>query len=669
MGRFLDTIPPHWCISIDTTFNIANRTKDYSEGLQNIKSINTNTFILAINGTGQCCAYARSTNERDDDLRALLEKIRDRCDKLRAPYPRIVFVDNADEYVQRLVQSILGGECKIGQDIKHFVNRLVRCLNKENANYTPVCEALHRAFTTKPTPTIGRNLISRQQPGRVAGHMEIVQSIKDIRLGQVLNESLFRTERDANNNVINLFDKQWGICETKLQFVIEAFDDEGRYCFEAADGHLYLYRGTNKNESIHRRLNAIHPEKCGQPLSDAIIVAFLVQWNFRRCLHSEVTAMSTSQSGQATRGVSKFVRHGGVGMLGSLKVLCDIQSQLRPGQSCDFLPVISQSYSSASPNILSQNRPINAVRTRATNSMTSHGLPNYRNSEGMRKNARNEPPPILEGADAVLSTNIASMETVRVRVTRKQGRRASFSVEQLARIDTLSKMSKYNTSSKGTSWALMIDDLNTDELFINEPSEFMTPKCIRDNHKNNYGNAKRIRENPLSEATVVSNHNADRDDDNGDSEHNNLTPDVAQVIVRSPSISLPQYPADPAVEKLYLDLDTDFSKTCTALSISSKDITETKLFELAENDDSEYSSDEIILIRYVIMKLHDKIKTSGINEGVNWTKFYKVYHDRAKRWIMIKQRLAVESSEALLRLYDRKKSALIAKAKKIVYNM
>ena len=80
MGRFLDTIQPHWCISIDTTFNIANRTKDYSEGLQNIKSINTNTFILAINGTGQCCAYARSTNERDDDLTALLEKIRDRCD-------------------------------------------------------------------------------------------------------------------------------------------------------------------------------------------------------------------------------------------------------------------------------------------------------------------------------------------------------------------------------------------------------------------------------------------------------------------------------------------------------------------------------------------------------------------------------------------------------------
>ena len=447
--------------------------------------------------------------------------------------------------------------------------------------------------------------------------------------------------------------------------VIEAFDDEGRYCFEAADGHLYLYRGTNKNESIHRRLNAIHPEKCGQPLSDAVIVAFLVQWNFRRCLHSEVTAMSTSQSGQATRGVSKFVRHGGVGMLGSLRVLCDIQSQLRPGHSCDFLPVIQQSYSSAEPNILSSNRPINAVRTRATDSMTSHGLPNYRNSEGMRKSELREPTPILEGADAVLPTNIASMETVRVRG--KQGRRASFSVEQLALIDTFSKMPKYNTSSKGTSWALMIDDLCTDELFINEPREFLTANCIRNNHKNNFGNAKCIRENPLSEATVVSNHNAD-----------NRTPDVAQVIVRSPSISqssLPQYPADPEVEtdpeveKLYLDLDTDFSKTCTALSISSKHITETKLFELAENDDSEYSSDEIILIRYVIMKLHDKIETSGTNKGVNWEKFYKVYHERAKRWILIKQRLAVESSEALLRLYDRNKSAFIAKAKKIVYGM
>ena len=106
-----------------------------------------------------------------------------------------------------------------------------------------------RAFTTKPTPTIGRNLVSRQQPGRVAAQSEIVQSIKDIRLGQVLNQSLFRTERDANSNVINLFDKQWGISETKLQFVIEAFDDEGRSCFEAADGHLYLYRDEEQEDS------------------------------------------------------------------------------------------------------------------------------------------------------------------------------------------------------------------------------------------------------------------------------------------------------------------------------------------------------------------------------------------------------------------------------------
>jgi hypothetical protein len=81
------------------------------------------------------------------------------------------------------------------------------------------------------------------------------------------------------------------------------------YC-ELEDGHFVLNRGTNRNESIHKRLNSMFPEKCGVPLQSAMIKAFFFKHNFAR---------QTGMVGRVLNGVQpKLVR---LSTLGSLDML------------------------------------------------------------------------------------------------------------------------------------------------------------------------------------------------------------------------------------------------------------------------------------------------------------------------------------------------------------
>ena len=45
----------------------------------------------------------------------------------------------------------------------------------------------------------------------------------------------------------------------------------GQHCLEMDDEHFVLLRGTNRNESVHKRIKHFHPEKCGQDLHDNLM--------------------------------------------------------------------------------------------------------------------------------------------------------------------------------------------------------------------------------------------------------------------------------------------------------------------------------------------------------------------------------------------------------------
>ena len=67
-----------------------------------------------------------------------------------------------------------------------------------------------------------------------------------------------------------------------LNCLKDAFLADGNYYLEMENGKFLLLRGTNRNESLHRRLNAIWPQSCGSELADALLLAFVFSWNYHR---------------------------------------------------------------------------------------------------------------------------------------------------------------------------------------------------------------------------------------------------------------------------------------------------------------------------------------------------------------------------------------------------
>ena len=67
----------------------------------------------------------------------------------------------------------------------------------------------------------------------------------------------------------------------KEAILIDENGDELWY-YEHSPGKAWLLRGTNRNESCHRRFRGFHPEKCGIKLHTCMMIAFTFQWNFHR---------------------------------------------------------------------------------------------------------------------------------------------------------------------------------------------------------------------------------------------------------------------------------------------------------------------------------------------------------------------------------------------------
>jgi len=82
-------------------------------------------------------------------------------------------------------------------------------------------------------------------------------------------------------------------CGCVYDFPTNELDENGNYPFDIKDpsnnwyvklnvGKYILRRGTNKNESYHKRLNAIFPEKCGEKLANCIFTCYAFQHAIQR---------------------------------------------------------------------------------------------------------------------------------------------------------------------------------------------------------------------------------------------------------------------------------------------------------------------------------------------------------------------------------------------------
>jgi len=60
------------------------------------------------------------------------------------------------------------------------------------------------------------------------------------------------------------------------KYLIDGLQGDKHYV-EGKDGEFYLLRGTNRNESLHKRIRHIWPEKLGEKLATNLKTAFIFQ--------------------------------------------------------------------------------------------------------------------------------------------------------------------------------------------------------------------------------------------------------------------------------------------------------------------------------------------------------------------------------------------------------
>ena len=97
----------------------------------------------------------------------------------------------------------------------------------------------------------------------------------------------YKTDLNADTLFLKDFDKtlanqQYHIENCIEEIYVTGADGIRRHYYEREPGIFLLYRGTNRNESIHSRVNRIWPDKCSPELANSLLDAFRFNWNFCR---------------------------------------------------------------------------------------------------------------------------------------------------------------------------------------------------------------------------------------------------------------------------------------------------------------------------------------------------------------------------------------------------
>ena len=168
----------------------------------------------------------------------------------------------------------------VRQDIKHIINRVVEQLSKKSEVYGDACRKLHAAVVGGDTSVIDR-----------AGQLRKVAKLldhRDVIISRMLEWELQYKTIDPTL-FLGDFDNTFKI--QLHHFALGCVDDitltQGvpatpKNYLEMTDGKFILLRGTNRDESMHRRMNGIWPDWCGEELADVIKTAFYFNWTAHR---------------------------------------------------------------------------------------------------------------------------------------------------------------------------------------------------------------------------------------------------------------------------------------------------------------------------------------------------------------------------------------------------
>jgi hypothetical protein len=106
--------------------------------------------------TGEIIAMSDAHRESGGAITDLLTEGKRLCDINNTQHPQVIFTDNAQAQ-ESIIKCVFPG-CRVAQDLKHLINRLIETCPKNHALYGQFCKNLHSAFTSDAkVPALSRS--------------------------------------------------------------------------------------------------------------------------------------------------------------------------------------------------------------------------------------------------------------------------------------------------------------------------------------------------------------------------------------------------------------------------------------------------------------------------------------------------------------------------------
>jgi hypothetical protein len=136
-----------------------------------------------------------------------LKAIKAKCDRLGAPYPEYIVVDDAvasEKGIHEVFPLAI-----VVQDLKHLINRLVKEMRKSSPAYGGACEMLHGALSGGQTTVLSRTGSLHKIPAELpTAEILVAQLDKCIRDIRRLDREIFTPDfEDAVRKQKNVIEK------------------------------------------------------------------------------------------------------------------------------------------------------------------------------------------------------------------------------------------------------------------------------------------------------------------------------------------------------------------------------------------------------------------------------------------------------------------------------
>jgi hypothetical protein len=312
MDAYIEKIPVHHTLSIDGTFDVQKRQFKSDARTRKHLPIDNKTYYTMIYGNGQIAYCSPCKGETIASAEVGFKKIFKRARDQGCHPPRIVWVDNccgSRPGIQEIYRKNNFGTDYanannlyldksnqqfpvVAQDTKHLINRLVEATNVNSDLYKNFSVAIHSVFTTHKD-VLGRNMKVHKIHDRLKPSATILQTMDSVILGYKNHNNRILVDDEKAVSLFKAdFDKVYENqkyhithCVTDYptnEHLVDDTDDKNLWYHEQRNGTFILVRGTNINESLHKRVNTIAPEKCGEKVANCVLKSHQFEWALKR---------------------------------------------------------------------------------------------------------------------------------------------------------------------------------------------------------------------------------------------------------------------------------------------------------------------------------------------------------------------------------------------------